>query len=254
MSREQSPTIEQEKELTLEDIKEYFKKEEEIYSEEGRKKIKDSVLRLKLAERWKEIAGYEKVEDKKTIRVEGLLGRLEEDKERAYEGCLVYIEETLGSKDSALVGGKNILDLINYEEYGPGINRKRSKDIETKEYQGRKKYLRKLADVLTGEIYNKREAELNIPLSEKESRTLAGRVADVAEITLSEAGQEFQKGERRKILELIDRRIYQQCLKELSEENKHKKEIGVKESMKSHREELFNLRRYRRYFLKKRNS
>jgi len=240
-----------EKEITLEDVEEYFEKEKDFYSEKGRKKIKDSVLKLKLAERWRKIAGYEKEENKKTIRIEGLLDRLEKNKERAYEGCLAYIEEILGSKDSVLVGGKNMLDLINYEEYGPEISRERSKDIESKDYQSRKNYLRKLADILTGEVYKKREFQLNKPLLEKDLINLAGHVADVAQITLLEAEQEFKKGKCRRVLEFLDKRIYQQCLKKLSEEGKRKKEAGIKASMKAHREELFRLRRYRRYFLKK---
>jgi len=42
-----------EKEITLEDVEEYFEKEKDFYSEKGRKKIKDSVLKLKLMKKKK---------------------------------------------------------------------------------------------------------------------------------------------------------------------------------------------------------
>lgn len=253
MNREQPPTIEREKEPTLEDVKEYFKNEKKACSEEGRKGINDRMLRIEMAKRLKKIEGhkeYKKVKGKEvTEEIPGLIDKIETGN---YEGCLYYIEEILGGdgKEQA----KNGFDLINHKEYGPDISGDRNKDIESKKYQAKKNYLRELADVLTGEIYPKRESELNKSLTVKEKLELFNHAANQTGKSLFQIEKAAEKGDCRSILEFLDERIYKRCLREINGLNKElmeePKEKGlIKNEIKGHQAELFGLRRYRRHIL-----
>lgn len=239
MNREEPSTIEKEKEPTLEDVREYFKNEKDHYL--NRARLIDRTLRLKAAGRLKEIAGYEKYEhegDKEAKKIPGLLEKFEEGE---YEGCLYYIEKVLGG-GSAEQGGTNTLDLVNHKEYGTHSPADRDKDMETPEYQGRKNYLRKLADVLPDEIYEKRKTELDENLSQQEKLEVLEHIVNRTGKDMSQIKKEFEQGNYREIFEFLDERIYKGILKKLGPEED-------KGSIETHREELFTLRRYRRYFL-----
>jgi len=243
MSREQ-PTINKEKEPTLENIKEYFQNEAEACSKKNREHLIDPLLHLKLAERWREINGYKKHESggKKEKLVPGLMDKLEK---RDYEPCLCYIEEILGN------GGAeqetSTYDLINHKEYDSQTFKNREKDINQSEYQQRKNYLRKLADSLTGDLYKKRKSELNENLSPQNILSVLERVANRFEGKTSQLNKEFKQGDYRKVLEVLDRKIYQQSLR-----SKRNSEQKLKK--KTQDERLCELHKQRRYFLNLKNK
>lgn len=238
MSKEQPSRIEREKESTLEDVGEYFENEKDHYL--NRARLIDRVLHLRAAERLRRITGHEKIqqdmrgEEKSRERMPGLLENFGKEK---YEDCLAYIEEILGD-GGAEQGGTNTLDLINHKEYGTHSPVDRNKDMESQEYQREKNYLRKLTDVLTGEIYKERKTELDEPLSlqEIENKVLVCITAKTGK-NLLQVEEGLGGGNFREIFESLDGKIH----------NAQKK--LEKTSEKADEEKLFSLRRYRRYFL-----
>ena len=224
MNKEQPPIVDKEKEPTLEDIKEHFEGDAEIY-ESLTEKFTDASLKDRVGDRLKILIGHR---DKKDKRVPGLI---EKFGNKNYEDCLKYIEEVLGS-GSAEVGNTDIFDLVNYKEYGPHIYGDRNKDIQSKEYQEKKNQLRKLADALTGEIYKDRKIELDEILSEREQKEVAGHITDRIEKDSPLMIVEFKKDDYKKILDFLDKIIHQDHLK---------------------KEGVLKWRRYRRFFLEKLN-
>ncbi len=237
----EKPIIDKEKELTLENVKEYFENEAKAYSEKSREKITDSLLHFKLIERWKEVNGYEKCETikgkEKKEKIPGLLDKFEQGD---YEPCSCYIEEILGG------GGAeqetNSYDLINHKEYGSHTFKNREDDIKSPEYQQQKDRLRKLADFLAGELHKKRKAELNENLSPNEILNVLEHIANQSGKNLEDVSRELEKGNYKKILEYLDRQIYQQLLI-------RKNDTEKKPRKKLRDERMFELRRKRRYFL-----
>lgn len=251
MNQEQPPKVEKKEELTLESVREYFEDEKnKIYSEEGRKKIKESTLKLKLAERWKEIAGYEKVEGEKKKKIPGLLEKFER---KDYEDCLEYIEKVLSMEKSILCGNTHILDLVNHKEYGEGVPGDRNIDIETEGHQKEKNRLRKFADVLTGEIYKKKKKELlNKALSGEELDEIFYHIESETgtKKNLPQIKDEYKRRENcRELLEVSDEQTYRAGLGL----ERLEKEKASREKIKEKKEELFKWRRYRHFFLKEFN-
>ncbi len=240
MHKEKIPTTE--KEPVLEELKKYLEEEREAYSSKNRKRYIDGTLRFAAIERWKKVAGYE---DREGNRIPGLIEKLAgKDKEKACEEGLSYIEEVLGG-GSAESGTQSLLDLINRKEYNYNIPRQdRNKNIESPEYRNRKIELRKLADALAGEIYKKRSSELNEYPRALEQENLLSHVATKTSKSFSQVENELKKGDFRDIFELIDEKIYKNHRDLKSCDKKEDKD-----KVKTCQENLFKLRRHRRFFL-----
>ena len=237
-----------EKEITLEDVKRYFEEEKEFYKSvvTGEKHSLDIGLREWAGQRYKELVGFK---DEKGREIPGIIKKLED---KNYEECLVYLEIIL-SGGSAAQGNTNTLDLINHREYGPDFPKERKKDIESKEYQERKNYLRELADVLTSEVYGS-ELEEKPLMKSNEILNILELVARRTSKELPQLQKELRAGNYKEILEFLDNRISKKCLQELhrlnlEQRSGEKDKILVKREIKSHQEKLFKWRRCRRFFL-----
>ncbi len=226
MNQEQSPIVE--KEITPEDIKEYFDQELDFHED--------------LIHKTKDIGLKDGVGDRR----ERLIDYIEKFENKDYKECLAYIEEVLGA-GSAASGNTYLVDLVNHRRYGLDIHRDRDKDIEEKEYQAKKNQLRKFADILAGDAH-KEELEEKPSLKTRELLGVLESIASRTDQTLSQVEKEIGGDDRekalRETLEYLDDKVYG----ELSQiERAEKKDIEQK--IQLHQEKLLKWRRYRRFFL-----
>lgn len=244
MNKEQLPTLEKkEKELTLEDVREYFQAELDFYSKEYKKTEKNIRLEEVYLNQEREI--MEAIKDLGTEK-------------RKYEKGLIYIEKTLGLPAIDAEGHQTRFNRVNHEAYGTNReeSEKEERDLNKKEYKQQKNYLRRLAEILSEAFYKdiykgKYEKEIK-KVSTKEIVEIFNHIQSTyGDARLDEIKQKInQEADFEDILSFIDFRIYRE-IHDIEKIREAEGEKAIKKERKGLLKDLENWRGYRKFFLKK---
>lgn len=237
MNKEQAPIVEKEKEITLEDVKEYFQGEFNFYSEEYKKARRSQSVKLEELYLDQQREVLKAIQD---LREEKL-------KRENYERGLVYIEKILGLPSVGVEGRQNRFNLINHKVYGTDRleSEREDRDCAKKEYNQRKNYLRRLAVILSTEFYKDRKLKpvsMDEVFRERFFENIAVHFGKDIEAIRKEV---IGKKNYEEVFEYIDEKI-----RGIDNEIEGLDKKQDKSRLSVRQEDLEKFRRYREFFVK----